>query len=127
MTDWLRDGAARKPRTSPSNDMMPMQLALAGPSIRRKRHESVMRFVMGRGVRNGSAAQGTCESQEGPSHASSTTESNLVAYPVGLRHFFAHVALTTYVKHVTARCPPSGIRSPKPVHCASHRETDALL
>ncbi len=22
-----------------------------------------------------------------------------------LRHFFAHVALTTYVKHVTARCP----------------------
>ena len=28
-----------------------MHLALASPSIRRKRHESVMRFVMGRGLK----------------------------------------------------------------------------
>ena len=28
-----------------------MHLALAGPSLRRKRHESVMSFVMGRGLK----------------------------------------------------------------------------
>ena len=43
-----------------------------------------MTIVMGRGVRNGSAARGKRESHEGPSHARGTSESKLVAHPVGV-------------------------------------------
>src|SRR5260370_26811661 len=60
-----------------------MRPALLDPSVRWKRHESVMNSVIGRGVRNGSAASCTRESHEGRSHASSTSESKLVAHPVG--------------------------------------------
>jgi len=42
-----------------------------------------MNSVIGRGVRNGSAASCTRESHEGRSHTSSTSESKLVAHPVG--------------------------------------------
>ncbi|HYU72997.1 MAG TPA: hypothetical protein VEL31_09990 [Ktedonobacteraceae bacterium] len=43
-----------------------------------------MNSVRGRGVRNGSAASGQRESQEGRSHARSTSQSTLVAHPVGI-------------------------------------------
>jgi hypothetical protein len=43
-----------------------------------------MNSVRGRGGSNGSAASGKRESHEGRSHASSTSQSKLVAHPVGL-------------------------------------------
>jgi hypothetical protein len=58
-----------------------MPLALPALTVRRKRHESVMNSVSG--VRNGSAASGQRESQAGRSHARSTSQSTLVAHPVG--------------------------------------------
>src|SRR2546428_12448742 len=54
-----------------------MPLALPDPNVRRKRHES----ITDRGVRNGPAALGQHESQEGRSHARSTSQSHLVAHP----------------------------------------------
>src|SRR5258708_23219766 len=60
-----------------------MPLALPALSVRRKRHESAMNRVRGRGVSNGSAASCKHESHEVLSHASSTTEIKLVAHPVG--------------------------------------------
>jgi hypothetical protein len=48
--------------------------------LSRKRHESAMNRVRGRGVKNGSAASCTHESQEGRSHARSTSEIQLVAH-----------------------------------------------
>jgi hypothetical protein len=69
--------------SSSSRQAQLMHLALPNPSVTRKRHESAMTSVIGRGVRNGSAASCTRESHEGRSHASSTSESQLVAQPVG--------------------------------------------
>jgi hypothetical protein len=57
--------------------------ALSGPSVRRKRHESAMNSVIGRGRGTALLPPGTGESQEGCSHASSTSQSKLVAHPVG--------------------------------------------
>ena len=56
---------------------------LPDPSVRWKRHEQRHEQRHSRGVRNGSAASCTRESHEGPSHARSTSQSKLVAHPMG--------------------------------------------
>ena len=74
-------------------------LALSRPSVRRKRHESAMNSVIGRDRGTALLPPGTGESHEGCSHASSTSQSTLVAHPVGRakllgnRHIYLYALL----------------------------------